>query len=813
MDEYIFSEFPDDFIQALEQTSQAPSPQPAFVDCLERQLLERQKHLINSQQPLGRLQPRKFSLHMLPAWQAVLLIVLTALVVFLLAVGPGRVLAEVQRLLGYIPGVGFIELDVPLILAEPIPVQQDEILWQVDQVIADRDGTLILISSMVLSEERIIIPPVLEYQFEAKLHLLDGRELSRIGWSMGTSQIKIEFPALPKGIDRIGLVLNCLPVIAQVDCVPGDWQVDLQLVPATVERFSGRLALSYDPQVSAEANGLRLRVGRVAHNDKETAVELQFEWEDSTWRKIGAARSELSDDLGHPYILEGVKGGRLTTRSDIMVVTEIPPDPQDPPTGQVIIELETHTFSPLSSQADQLTLTIDWIEFETPASGEFSLDLGPYPQIGQTWTLDQTLQVLGMDVRLLGARLSERFQPRYSGESFEEERLYWLEFIFQAEQQPDRRLSYISAQLVNESAEALFVKLGEAGGGTRGMIQAFGSVEMPRGVQTYRLDSANVVLRGPWQMTWPLPEPTLRATTIPNFHPREAVMVREDLLLQLERVLVSDLASRVQVSAPTLPPESELLHLLGRDPFSPTGSSATDLFLRDRRGRRYELSRIWPPVLNERYDPHKLEFDPLPSAPGVYALHIPAVELSLPGRSRFSVDVPEGLPFSTIEWTEIRTLATGEEYDIMLRKVISPVWEVDITVEMAGYIVRFNRAYLRQADLLENYGAFQLVLTGLPLVKSQDGLWLRQMDVAAIHKPDGGRWLAGQASWSPFYRHSPSMVISPQTGAAQEPQAELVIDVTAENGVQVLPGKYEIELSGLTVIVPGPWDLNFTLSN
>jgi hypothetical protein len=57
------------------------------------------------------------------------------------------------------------------------------------------------------------------------------------------------------------------------------------------------------------------------------------------------------------------------------------------------------------------------------------------------------------------------------------------------------------------------------------------------------------------------------------------------------------------------------------------------------------------------------------------------------------------------------------------------------------------------------------------------------------------------------------MVISPQKGAAQEPEAELVIDVTAGNGVQVLPGKYEIKLSGLTVVVPGPWDLNFSLSD
>jgi hypothetical protein len=41
--------------------------------------------------------------------------------------------------------------------------------------------------------------------------------------------------------------------------------------------------------------------------------------------------------------------------------------------------------------------------------------------------------------------------------------------------------------------------------------------------------------------------------------------------------------------------------------------------------------------------------------------------------------------------------------------------------------------------------------------------------------------------------------------------AELYLNATAANGVDLLTGRYEIELDGASVIVPGPWELSFGL--
>ena len=43
-------------------------------------------------------------------------------------------------------------------------------------------------------------------------------------------------------------------------------------------------------------------------------------------------------------------------------------------------------------------------------------------------------------------------------------------------------------------------------------------------------------------------------------------------------------------------------------------------------------------------------------------------------------------------------------------------------------------------------------------------------------------------------------------------QARLGLNVTAANRVDLLPGGYRIEINGVTVWVPGPWVLSFSLS-
>jgi len=92
MNEHLFSEFPNEFTQALLDFCEAPAPEPAFIAGLERQLMERQMVYLRSEQPgrthLGRLWKRFSNSLMWRRWQyavVMLLAVLVVLSVFLLA--------------------------------------------------------------------------------------------------------------------------------------------------------------------------------------------------------------------------------------------------------------------------------------------------------------------------------------------------------------------------------------------------------------------------------------------------------------------------------------------------------------------------------------------------------------------------------------------------------------------------------------------------------------------------------------------------------------------------------------------------------
>ncbi len=92
MNEQLFSEFPNEFIQPLMDFCEAPAPEPAFVSGLERQLLECQVVLQRSEKP-GRTHPGRswkqfFSSLKWRSWKYVVVMLLAALVVlsvFLLA--------------------------------------------------------------------------------------------------------------------------------------------------------------------------------------------------------------------------------------------------------------------------------------------------------------------------------------------------------------------------------------------------------------------------------------------------------------------------------------------------------------------------------------------------------------------------------------------------------------------------------------------------------------------------------------------------------------------------------------------------------
>ena len=112
-----------------------PEPSEAFTSQLERQLLQRAGQL---QQPVSR--PRSRMIFPLFKWATAALAVIILVV---LAVGPQNALAAVQKLIGYIPGVGFVEnSQQPLrVLAEPLQVKREGVTLTVEKVLASGEST------------------------------------------------------------------------------------------------------------------------------------------------------------------------------------------------------------------------------------------------------------------------------------------------------------------------------------------------------------------------------------------------------------------------------------------------------------------------------------------------------------------------------------------------------------------------------------------------------------------------------------------------------------------------------------------------
>jgi len=201
--------------EALGTLSSAPEPDPAFVARLERQL--RAQGTTAARQPAREpsvwqhfrgLIWQPLQRH---RWATIGVAVLLALAVALLAVGPQRVWADLQRLLGYVPGVGFVNLEETRVLAAPVTVTRQGVTLRVEQVVAKSDGTTVVISSKGLPSEDEVWPegPEREALSQPRLRLSDGRTLEPDTFTLRWGAGRLEFPPLPDDVPSSGCWATC----------------------------------------------------------------------------------------------------------------------------------------------------------------------------------------------------------------------------------------------------------------------------------------------------------------------------------------------------------------------------------------------------------------------------------------------------------------------------------------------------------------------------------------------------------------------------------------------------------------------------
>ncbi len=755
-------------VGALERLYAIPAPDPAFVARLERQLLG-QGPSLPAARPVLPLWRRRWALGTLG--------LLLALLATLAALGPQRVWAAVERLLGYVPGIGFVDLDQTRVLAGPVSLSRDGVTLYVEQVLAGpRATTVVLRSSGLPAAEEWLSggrkPPA---EFEPALRLPGGEVLRPSGCESRLGAARLQFPPLPADVYRVTLALPRLPLVP-AGAAPEGWEVALILRPATGELVAELFPQPYTPAGAEETHaGVTLAALSAAHSPQETALRLRVQWQDPAWEfhHLGLVQSPyLRDDLGHAYYQATGPGSNSPSQVEVVVVGRSADGTPAPALPEAVHE-ETQAFWPASPLARHLTLVVDGITFQVPADSHFTLDLGASPRVGDRWPLDIALDVAGFPVRLTGAELvQETTAPR---------------------ERPEHRtvLQFDIAPVPDEAGRALVgLSLDGEASGFSGSLGGYSPVTnrlhagvtldegapLPGGVVRVQVRNALVGLRGPWEIAWTVPGDEQEAQAAPVvLRPGGVSQRRGDLALRLGEVVLSDRLTAVALALEGAPAGVTLSPIPYWDP----ATRSRGPLLSDDRGRRYEAGRVavgWWPVGEAEPSAARYVFEPLQPLARRLTLHVPGVQLAWPGEEAFDVAVPGGL-----------TMAPAEDERLSRE---SAAWAVDIPLEVAGYRLRFTEARLREMN-----GTTMLELVSAPYAPAEKDRWLSGLQLAAVRGPRGTPLPVGTALSAAGLGETP--------GTAH--RAWLCFDVAHPVTGTVQPGRYHVELAGVTVAVRGPW--------
>lgn len=218
------------FEKEIKQTYHLPDANPAYFKQLEAKLQAKQPRPEVSAMP---------TFHLARGWAyAVAALLLIGLMVT--AIGPSKVLAQIQAVFGFVPDVGLVDTSSPFRqLVEPVSDTKDGVNLTIQSAFLSADGTTITYSMSDLPVEikraKFGDP---QCNLPAYLTLPDGSQVEAAGSSSGlisdgsyANNIRFSDP-VPANFNQATLVFPCLEGAAQGKG-PEDWQFALAFKPAS----------------------------------------------------------------------------------------------------------------------------------------------------------------------------------------------------------------------------------------------------------------------------------------------------------------------------------------------------------------------------------------------------------------------------------------------------------------------------------------------------------------------------------------------------------------------------------------------------
>jgi len=463
-----------EFERELHETLNAPNANPVFVRDLRATLLERSK-MKQQTRSLPRL-----------AWGFAIAILLFTL----MTASPGVVQA-LKNLLGYVPGVGYVEPGTSLrLLSAPVTVTKNNLSVTVEKGTADSQRTVLLLHIEGYTPDRYG-----QSNCDTSVHLVlaDGTVLHETqseysqdapkGNANGIYHGRHVFEAIPAGQLEATLEMPC--VLFDANFTDFEFQLHFtnadafQVLPvidlptpadSTTAPLSDPATGPVSPTASA-LEGFAIVLERETQLGDGYMLAGEYQWTDPRFDAFSVYPfdPQFTDANGKSVNFEAANPD----------VTNNDPAVKKLPFAFHIIGKD---------YAFPLTISVKSVTVNLPdTSASFQFDAGANPQVGQTWTVNIDVPIAGHIIHVQTIELTSGRTPTELG------------YTFTMTVDPE-----VQGLGISDANPNLPDTSGGGGGDGSGSIQYGFAIDgySPAGVKTFVISNLAVTLEGTWQTVW-----------------------------------------------------------------------------------------------------------------------------------------------------------------------------------------------------------------------------------------------------------------------------------------------------------------------
>lgn len=309
------------------------------------------------------------------------LLVLSLLLALTLITGAAY---AIGRLSGFIPGFGFTsDTSTVYVLEEPIQVEHEGVTIRVENAVSTEDKFWISFSlHKKFDPERL-------FHTGATVILSDGTVIrfqagQEDDLDVAPHKASYEFPALPVGTDALTLHYEFY-----IEDGAESWSVDVpvKLRPIRADEVIPAPETYTAPLHSETHDGLTLMLDHVATASDKTILQVSLRFDQPGTRLNANWGITLSGDDGKTYPLTEVMADSNNQSKTFETL---------PFRGGETLTLSLTAFP----DAGNLPMSVDF-PLEQAA---FTFDPGSNPQVGQSWKMDEQVQVSGYMVHVVGVK-------------------------------------------------------------------------------------------------------------------------------------------------------------------------------------------------------------------------------------------------------------------------------------------------------------------------------------------------------------------------------------------------------------------------